>query len=403
MVQKEWFKKSYKERSMKDKVLILGGSHRDIPLIKAAQELSYFTITLGKQDYYLGHNYSDKNYKIDFNDLEKIKEIILKENIQYIVPGCGEESYLNTVKLSHELGIGNFDSLEVAQIVHNKWKFKEFCLNSGVATPKGFFYTSLKSYEALKFPLVVKPTKLSAGRGVNVVYNENELEKSLATTKELSDEIFLEEYIEGELLAYSVFLKNQKIVYGFLGVDKPFINPYLVSTAYPTEIEESTLRNLKLDIEKIAKKLNLVDGMFHLQLIIRDNQHFIIDVTRRIPGDFYPNLIEFSDGVRYSQAVLNAYLGKEITTEFNRKSLKKSFVIRHCVMAQKNGTYKKLIVDDSIKSKIIYKFDLISNDSEIKNYMYNLITIVFIKLKIKDDNITDNINKLIYPIIEGSM
>ena len=62
------------------KILILGGSHRDIPLIKASQDLGYFVITLGNKDYYLGHNYSNKAYKINFNDLEK-DEIFLIDHI----------------------------------------------------------------------------------------------------------------------------------------------------------------------------------------------------------------------------------------------------------------------------------------------------------------------------------
>jgi len=37
------------------RILILGGSHRDIPLIKASQQLGYLVITLGDRDYYLGH------------------------------------------------------------------------------------------------------------------------------------------------------------------------------------------------------------------------------------------------------------------------------------------------------------------------------------------------------------
>ena len=73
------------------KVLILGGSHRDIPLIKASQDLGYFVITLGNKDYYLGHNYSNKAYKINFNDLNMVKKIIEDENIDYIIPGSGEE------------------------------------------------------------------------------------------------------------------------------------------------------------------------------------------------------------------------------------------------------------------------------------------------------------------------
>jgi len=109
------------------KVLILGGSHRDIPLIKASQELGYFVITLGDRDYYLGHEYSNKYYKVNFNDLAKVKEIIESEKIDYLLPGSGEEPYLNTVQLAQELNIGNYDNLETAKLVHNKWKFKEFC------------------------------------------------------------------------------------------------------------------------------------------------------------------------------------------------------------------------------------------------------------------------------------
>ena len=66
-------------------ILILGGSHRDVPLIKASQELGYFVISLGDRDYYLGHNYSDKYYRVNFNDLAKVKEIIRNEKIDYFI------------------------------------------------------------------------------------------------------------------------------------------------------------------------------------------------------------------------------------------------------------------------------------------------------------------------------
>lgn len=386
---------------MKDKVLILGGSHRDIPLIEAAKKLGYFTITLGDKDYYLGHQHSNRMYKVNFNNLDEVKKIIKKENIKHIIPGCGEESYMNTVKLAHELKLGNFDSLETATTLHNKWKFKEFCLKNNIGSPKGIFYKNNNSYKELKFPIVIKPTTLSAGRGVSVVYNEEEFKTSLQIAKKISNEIFLEEFIDGELLAYSVFLKNEEILYGFLGVDKPYINKYLISTAYPTYTNDETLKELKFDIEKIAKKLNLVDGMFHLQVIIRNDKPYIIDVTRRIAGDFYPYLIEHSDHVKYSQAVVNSYLGVNITNEFENNDHEQSFIIRHCVMASKNGIYKKLVIDSSIEDKIIYKFDLLQNNDKIDDYMYNLVSIVLIKLNTKNDKITDNINRLIYPIVEG--
>jgi biotin carboxylase len=382
------------------KILILGGSHRDIPLIKASQELGYFVITLGNRDYYLGHNYSNKAYKINFNDLEAVKEIIKKEQVTYLLPGSGEESYLNTVKLSSELGIGNFDKVEIAQLLHNKWKFKSFCLENDISTPKGKFYNEKEDLKGLTFPLVVKPTNLSGGRGVEVVNSKEQLIKSLDKAKKVSDEIFLEEFINGKLIAYSIFLKNQKIEYGFVGEDKTYLNKYLITSAFPCEIENKTLEKMKDDIEKLSKLLNLVDGMFHLQILIKNAIPYIIDITRRIPGDLYPFLIEYCDGVEYSKAVVKAYTTSIINDEFKNKFIKQKFVIRHCVMPNKNGVYKKLIIDEMLKDKIIYRLDLVDEGYIVEDYFYTQIAILFIELS-EDYSLIDKINQMIQVEVKG--
>lgn len=381
------------------KLLILGGSHRDIPLIKAAQELGYFVSTLGDRDYYLGHNYSDMSYRVNFNDLDKVKKIINDNEIDYIIPGSGEESYLNTVEIAQDLNIGNFDDLETAKLVHNKWKFKEFCLNNSISTPKGFYYTDDSNLDNLEFPIVVKPTNLSGGRGVDVVHNLKELEKSLLKAKEFSNEIFLEEFIDGELIAYSLFIKNQKIIYGFTGKDDIYKNKYLITSAYPTQLEEIVLERLEYDIEKLAKLLALVDGMFHLQVIIKNKTPYIIDVTRRIPGDFYPNLIEYCDKIDYSKAVVNAYIGEALKDELRVRE-EKEFVIRHCVMSDKNGLYQKIKIDDKLRKKIIFRFDIIDEHTRIESFLTTQIAIILIKLPYEDKEILNNINKLVYPLVK---
>lgn len=377
------------------KILILGGSHRDIPLIRASQELGYFVITMGDRDYYLGHNYSNKSYKISFNDLEAVREIFKKEKIDYLLPGCGEESYLNTVKLAHEFGIGNFDTLETAALIHNKWKFKEFCLENGISTPKGVFYNPNKTID-LEFPIVVKPTNLSGGRGVEIVQNDTELQNALKSSFEVSDEIFLEEFIDGKLIAYSIFLQNQKIIYGFTGEDATYLNPYLITTAYPTTLSDNTLAKLRADIEKLAGVLCLVDGMFHLQVLIKDEIPYIIDVTRRIPGDLYPYLIEYCDGVKYSKAVVKAYTTGKINDEFDTKYEKQNFVIRHCVMPDKNGIYQDLIINENITSNVVDRLDLIQKDFIIHDFLHTQLAILFINLTKKNENILSTINNLIF-------
>lgn len=377
------------------KILILGGSHRDIPLIKASQELGYFVITLGNRDYYLGHNYSDKAYKINFNNLDEVKKIIDQEKIDYLLPGSGEESYLNTVTLSNELGIGNFDKNETAQLVHNKWKFKEFCLANNILTPSGKFYTKKSDMEDLIYPIVVKPTNLSGGRGVEVVSTQEELLKSLEKSQKISDEIFLEEFIDGNLIAYSVFLKDQRIEYGFTGEDITYLNKYMITTAFPCKVSKNVLEKLNQDIEKLSQLLSLVNGMFHLQILIKDDKPYIIDVTRRIPGDLYPYLIEYCDNIKYSQAVVSAYTTNTYEDEFQSKLEKQNFIIRHCVMPHKNGIYKEISIDKSLQEKIIYRLDLIQQNTEIKDYLHTQIAILFIKLNHNEYDLIKNLFNLI--------
>jgi len=382
------------------KILILGGSHRDIPLIQASQSLGYYVITLGAIRTYLGHRYSDRKFIVDFNDLDAVKQIIENEEIDYILAGCSEAAYISSVKLSNEFGMGCYDLLETAKLLHNKWAFKKFCLENDITTPKAQCYAPELDLTKLSFPLAIKPTTLSGGQGVDIVNSVYELKKTVIESLKFSTDLILEDYIEGQLIAYSIFLQNQEVIYGFVGDDKSYINRYLINTAYPITLKQEVLDRMRRDVEKIANLLQLVDGMFHLQIIIKDDIPYIIDVTRRIPGDLYPKLIEYCDGIAYSKAVVKSYLGKMLGGELEERNKQQKFVIRHCVMAGNNGVVKHVKVDHTLRDKICYRLNLIEAGKTINNFMVDVIEIIFIELDDRQDEVIDNINALIFPVME---
>jgi predicted ATP-grasp superfamily ATP-dependent carboligase len=359
---------------------------------------------LGAIKTYLGHNYSDEKFLLDFNDMDAVKHIIQDESVDYILAGCSEAAYISAVTLSNELGIGCYDLLETAQLLHNKWAFKKFCLDNHISTPDAQYYTPQLNLTELSFPLAIKPTTLSGGQGVDIVNSVSELEKAVIKSEKFSTDLILEEYVEGQLIADSLFLQDQKVIYGFVGDDKSYLNKYLINTAYPVTLKQEVLDKMKHDVEKVASYLQLVDGMFHLQIIIKDDIPYIIDVTRRIPGDLYPKLIEYCDGVAYSKAVVKSYLGKALENEFERNSVlnnkQQKFVIRHCVMAASNGTIKDVKVDHILREKICYRLDLIEAGQAVKDFMVDVIAIIFIELDSRDDDMINNINSLISPVIE---
>ena len=77
---------------MTKKVLILGGSHSEIPLIKSCQKLGYFVITTGNNIDGLGHKTADKYIPCDYSDKGKILEIA-KGEIGYVEKKTKAENF----------------------------------------------------------------------------------------------------------------------------------------------------------------------------------------------------------------------------------------------------------------------------------------------------------------------
>jgi biotin carboxylase len=364
------------------KILILGGSHRDIPLIDALQKLGHYVITLGDRDYYIGHKFADKYYKLNFNDLASVEKVIKKEKIDYIVSGSGEESLYNSALLAKKFNLGNYDDMETVKLVHNKKLFKDFCKKNLIPVPEGG-----DDYTKLKFPVIIKPQNLSGGRGVRVVYSEKELLKELEYSKRFSEKLIFEEFIEGEIIAYSVIIKNRRVYYEFCAKDQTYLNPYLISTASTEDLDTSYLKQA---VNKIAQKLGFVDGPFHLQVIKKKNEFYIMDVTRRIAGDLFPYLIEYSDGVNYSEMVVKAYMNQE----FEKKEGNKKYVIRHCVMPDKNGVFEgvECCLDYKLRLDLLKKGDKITDykTTHTNIFIFEFDDINEMKEKLK------NINGLVY-------
>jgi len=135
--------------------------------------------------------------------------------------------------------------------------------------------------------------------------------------------------------------------------------------------------------------------MFHAQLIIKNDIPYLIDVTRRIAGDLYPDLIERCNGIEYSKAVVESYTTGNITQ--NLLATQEQFIIRHVVMPSQNGTYKELFISEKIKKSIIYRFNLLNEGEDVEDFLHTQVTIVFIKGR----EFLKDLNSLIYPIIKS--
>ena len=108
-------------KSMK-KMLLLGGSHAEIPMIQAAKKMGYYVITSGNQVDGLGHPYGDKYVQADFSDKEAILQLAKKEQVDAICSGCNDFACLTAAYVAEKLGSPGHDSYENAIKIHHKDK-----------------------------------------------------------------------------------------------------------------------------------------------------------------------------------------------------------------------------------------------------------------------------------------
>lgn len=109
---------------------------------------------------------------------------------------------------------------EAVEIVHDKHVAKTYFEKSAVPTPNGvMFHKSLEDDEIIKlvkklhYPLVVKPTLGSLGKGVVTdIQNETELLESIEYVRESYDydDIIVEEHVQGE--EYRVYVVGDEVV-----------------------------------------------------------------------------------------------------------------------------------------------------------------------------------------------
>ena len=387
------------------KILFTGGSHAELPMIEEAKKANWYVITTGTNKEGLGHKLADEYIYGDFSDKEFVYNLAKEKKVDAIFSGCNDFAYISTSYACDKLNIKGHDSYEIAKIIHHKDSFRKLTDSLNIRTPKNYQCFNIDELNGILdnigCPIVVKPVDLTGGKGVKICFSKEEamtaFNSAMKATRE--NHVVIEEFIVGTNHGASFLLKNQKVIYKVFDNEQYYLNKYLVSGAsMPGDVCDKAKKILIEDVENIAKKLNLVDGLFHCQFIIENTSGYpiIIDPCRRSPGDLYVLLAKYSSGVNYPKEILSAETNNSINTSYIQKN---NNIARECLMANRKGIVKSInisnkvkehaiyemiwgkkddVIDDELKYKagiLITSFDSIDEMNEVVNNWYNYIEI----------------------------
>ena len=345
-----------------------------------------FLVGRGYETYVIGSNPNDclakytKNYiNGNYSDTPFLENLIKEQGFDLIVPGCNDVSYMSAVKANKEGKFFGLDTIEATETINNKYKFRSFGIKNNLSVPK--IFTDDEAFSQA-IPIMVKPVDAYSGRGVTVIDKPNKKSVEEAIQKAISfstsKKYVIEEYVDGQLYSHTAFISNKKIVNDFIVIEDGTANKFTVDTSHVVyDFPKLTLRAIRKDIQKMSKKLKLVDGLIHTQFIKVGDSYRLIEITRRCPGDLYALLIEKSTDFKYTEQYTKPFINEKIDdTKFK---VTKSHILRHTMSLPSNSNMIGFGL--SLNTNIDLYIPLSKTGDEIKQSPFGRIGLIFIKCK----------------------
>ena len=304
---------------------------------------------LGYDTYFCGNSKSslipkDKWVNINYTDIESIYNfLVLNKDFKYILPGSNDLAYLSVCEITKNKKLNNLINIDELVIAKNyllKSQFRKKQVSNFVDFP---FKLTLKTIENRKEKFLLKHDGLSGGKGIYFFENWKDFKKVKSKIFYKKDYVF-EEFINGTGHGASFFWEKGLIILEFF--DNEYYakdNLAVIASSTPSILNQNEKDKLRNFCYEYTKEHSLCDGLFHIQCIRSQEKIFIIECTRRLPGDYYHIFASLYLQKSYLTYYINGFIN-----EFNLKNEEVNL----------NKCYVRIIYDEKIKKKIDCSKDL---------------------------------------------
>jgi formate-dependent phosphoribosylglycinamide formyltransferase (GAR transformylase) len=348
---------------IKESVLILGGGSDQKLLVEEFNNRGYKTIVIDYYDNPPAKAIAGLHYKISTYDEVAIKAIAIRHAVKLITTISTDQPLFFAAKVSFDLGLYFHISKDQALALTNKRFMKETFDLNGIPTAKHVVLEAedieRKNFRCdhLSFPLIVKPVDSSGSRGISKIADKTALSDCLtmAIVHSRSKQIIVEEFIEGQELSVDAMVidsvSNLIMISDNHKVENIGNQPLFSRSIFPSSISNEAINNVKVVCQQLAIAFNLVNSPLFVQVIVKENKVFVLELSARIAGGSKPYFIKAAINYNIVKSFVNLLLGKKVELpDYN--FLDNSFVCLKYIYSHP-GIIKKIIGDSQLKENNI--------------------------------------------------
>jgi len=302
------------------KVLVLGGGHCQLNMVKRLKQSGYYIILVDYLEDCPARKYADEHFLTSTFDHEGVMEIIDKTKAGAIITMGTDQPVLTAAIAAKHNKLPFYTSPETALKVTNKRVMKKIFKDSGIPANEYALIDenfTEKDIRHMGFPAVLKPVDSQGQRGIFKVESMDEIQKNigetLGYTKE--DKVLLEEYYENDEITVNGWVRNGK-AFIITVVDRVTMdNRERIGICIAHNHPSVHLAEYADDISRITQRIvdafDIKEGPIYFQYLIGNEGIKVNEIAMRIGGAYEDLTIPLISDIDILGMVFDSVMGNE--------------------------------------------------------------------------------------------
>lgn len=323
---------------------IIGGSSLQRNFLHCVKKAGFISHVFDYDKNCVCKDEADFFHLISVDEKEQILALALKYQIAGIGTSASELGNITACYVGEKLNLGT-NSYQTALNTTDKSKMKEIFKRFNIPCASYLVVQDIKELEKLdlKFPLVIKPSDRSAGRGVMLVRDKSELLEHFGYCQSLAynKKVLLEEVLYGKQFSVETISSHSKhriitITEQYLHDSNDFCETQQLIPARLSDNEQTLIHKECL---RAIEAFDIKFGAAHIELKLNKNKINFIEIASRT-GGFRDELIHNAFGVDYNELLLKSIL-KENLPDFSLKA--RQYCLVKIIFTKKDFEFYKAI------------------------------------------------------------
>ena len=339
------------------KLLVVGGTKLSCEIVQKAKAMGLYVIVADYEQNSPAKIIADKASMISAIDVGAIVNLIKEERIDGILTGFIELLLPFYQQICEQAQLPCYALKEHIEYATNKNKFKQLCRNFDVPVVEEFKINnpiSKVDCENLCYPVLIKPSDNSAGRGISVCYSADELienyEKALSFSK--SNQVIVEKYMPWKEVTIFYTIQDGNIFLSAIA-DRYTQNrqnksiPLPVAYIFPSEYIEDYKNSLNHKVINMFKSIGVQNGMIFIQSFVKNGNFVFYEMGFRLTATLEYHILSKTNNIN----ILEHLIHFAVTGKMSEKHLYKTIVPN----SDKFGGNITFLVKPGIIGKIVGK------------------------------------------------